>query len=415
MDDLLFLCHRIPFPPDKGDKIRSFHMLDHLATRYRVHLGCFYDDPADARHIRELERRCASLFCPSLDPSRARLKSLTGLLTGEALTQSYYRDVRLTRWVADIVRHHHPGCVFVFGSAMAPYALPFSETKRIFDMVDFDSEKWRAYSETRPWPLSWLYGREQKRLFELERRAAAVFDWTLLVSAAEAEMFRRAAPESADRILELSNGVDSKYFDPSLDYPNPFPPGKRSVVFTGAMDYWPNVQAVDWFARSVLPVIAREQVDVEFWIVGANPSPAVRRLSDNSGIKVTGRVEDIRPYLAAASAVVAPLQIARGIQNKVLEAMAMARPVVATPQAAEGIVREGDSALVVSASASDFARGLLTALSGEGAMIGRRARALVESRFQWRDRWAILDELLESGAAHAERADLDLSGSVVGQ
>jgi sugar transferase (PEP-CTERM/EpsH1 system associated) len=415
MDDLLFLCHRIPFPPDKGDKIRSFHVLDHLATRYRVHLGCFYDDPLDARYVGELELRCASLLCLRLHPSRARIKSMTALLSGKPLTQAYYRDGRLEDWVTQTMRRHRPGAAYVFGSVMAPYALPYAGIQRVLDMVDFDSEKWRAYSETRSWPLSWLYAREQRRLFELERKAAAACDWTLLVSRAEAELFRRAVPEVADRILEVSNGVDTGYFDPSLSYPNPFAAGTRPVVFTGAMDYWPNIQAVEWFAANVMPAMARQQAGIEFWIVGANPSRAVRRLSDTAMIKVTGRVEDVRPYLAGASAVVAPLQIARGIQNKVLEAMAMARPVIATPQAAEGIVRDGDTELIVRAGAPDFAQGLLAAFGETGASIGRQARALVETRFQWRDRLRTLDALLANAPSPARRVDLALSSSAAEQ
>jgi sugar transferase (PEP-CTERM/EpsH1 system associated) len=415
MDDLLFLSHRIPFPPDKGDKIRSFHILDHLAARYRVHLGCFYDDPSDTRHIGELERRCATVLCLPLQPARARLKSLAGLLKGQSLTQAYFHDVHLEKWVADTVRQYRPECIYIFGSAMAPFALPYKRMTRIFDMVDFDSEKWGAYALARPWPLSWLYARERRRLFDLERGAATQFDRTLLVSQVEADLFRRSVPEVADRILALSNGVDTTYFDPGLTYRSPFTPGVSPVVFTGAMDYWPNVRAVEWFARNVMPAVARERPRVEFWIVGANPRRVVRRLADRRGTIVTGRVEDIRPYLAHAAAVVAPLQIARGIQNKVLEAMAMARPVVATPQAAEGILREGEDELIVRASPTEFAQGVLTAFGEEGTGIGRRARTLVETRFQWRASWAVLDALLAGHDDHGEPVDARLCASVAGK
>jgi sugar transferase (PEP-CTERM/EpsH1 system associated) len=415
MDDLLFLSHRIPFPPDKGDKIRSFHILDHLAARYRVHLGCFYDDPSDARHIGELERRCATVLCLPLRISRARLKSLVGLLTGQSLTQAHFHDAHLEKWVADTMRQHRPEFIYIFGSAMAPYALPHKGMARVFDMVDFDSEKWGAYAAARAWPLSWLYARERKRLFDLERKAATEFDQTLLVSHVEADLFRRSAPEVSDRVLALRNGVDTAYFDPGLAYGTPFPPGVLPVVFTGAMDYWPNVHAVEWFTRNVMPAVSHEHPCVEFWIVGANPSRAVRRLAGLPGIRVTGRVEDIRPYLAYAAAVVAPLQIARGIQNKVLEAMAMARPVVVTPQAAEGILQEGDDELIVRASSSEFAQGLLKAFSEEGSRIGRQARALVETRFQWRESWAALDALLARHADHGEPMDARLSASVAGK
>lgn len=394
MDDLLFLCHRIPFPPDKGDKIRSFHILDHLAARYRVHLGCFYDNPADARHIDALKRRCASVFCLPLARARARVKSLTALVAGGSLTEAYFRDPRLAAWVAETMAARKPTRIFVFGSAMAPYALPHRAAMRVFDMVDVDSEKWGAYAQARPWPLSWLYAREQRTLLALERMAAAAFDWTLLVSRMEAELFRRLAPEAAERIVALRNGVDTAYFDPGRNYARPFADGASAIVFTGAMDYWPNIQAVEWFASAVMPLISGRDPRLEFWIVGANPGPAVRRLARDPAIRVTGRVEDTRPYLAHAAAIVAPLQVARGIQNKVLEAMAMARPVVATPEAAEGIVDEGAEELIVRAGKADFAEGIRRAMSDRGASTGRKARTLVEARFQWSQSWELLDPLL---------------------
>lgn len=393
MDDLLFLSHRIPMPPDKGDKIRSYHVLKHVAARFQVHLGCFYDDPLDARYVKELERWCATVLCLPLDPYRARLRSARALLKGQSLTQAYFHDPRLARWVADTVRERRPSRIYVFGSAMAPYALPFTRTTRVFDMVDFDSEKWGAYAASRPWPFSWLYARERRCLLELEHKAATEFNYTLLVSHAEADLFRRSLPGIGARVRELRNGVDTGYFDPDLVYANPFPSQVLPIVFSGAMDYWPNVQAAEWFVRSVMPMIAGRNPRMEFWIVGSNPSRSVRRLAAVPGVRVTGRVEDVRPYLAHAAAVVAPLQIARGIQNKVLEAMAMAKPVVATPQAAEGILQSGD-ALIVCGDSSNFAEGLSRAIGEEGARIGRRARKLVGERYQWRESWAALDALL---------------------
>jgi sugar transferase (PEP-CTERM/EpsH1 system associated) len=408
MDDLLFLSHRIPFPPEKGDKIRSFHILEHLASRYRVHLGCFYDDPTDARHIDELRRRCGTVLCLPLHRTRAWIGSLTALATGYSLTETYFHDARLARWVAETMRQHRPGRSFIFCSAMAPYALPYRQGTRIFDMMDIDSEKWGAYADVRPWPLSQLYARERRLLFELERRAAAEFDRTLLVSRAEAELFQRLAPEVADRVHALRNGVDTTYFDPRLTYSRPFADAAVPIVFAGTMDYWPNIQAAEWFAGTVLPLLGGCDRSLEFWIVGANPAPAIRRLAERPGIHVTGRVEDMRPYLVHAAAIVAPLRVARGIQNKVLEAMAMAKPVVATPEAAEGILGdakdEGRDELIVRTDAAGFAQGLAWALTEEGAGIGQRARRLVERHFQWRESWVVLDALFAAGQAQVPAA-----------
>ena len=396
MQDLLFLSHRIPFPPDKGDKIRSWHMLKHLASRYRVHLGCFYDDPADARHIPELSRVCASVLCLPLNRSCAKAKSLVGLITGRSLSEAYFDSSRLRDWVATTMQEHHVERVFVFGSAMAPYAMPYRQQRRILDMVDVDSEKWRAYAAAHSWPGSWLYATEWKRLLGLERRAAMEFDWTMLVSAAETEVFHRLMPQTTDRVIEVRNGVDTDHFNPALAFPNPFAAATVPIVFTGAMDYWPNIQAVEWFVGEVMPLTEAWGRQLEFWIVGVNPTSSIRRLARIPRVHVTGWVSDVRPYLAHSAAVVAPLRIAPGIQNKILEAMAMAKPVVATAAAASGILEHSDREIIVADNAAEFVGGLQTAFSDVGKRIGKAARLLVEKRFQWQQTWAALDRLFET-------------------
>ncbi|HUZ73893.1 MAG TPA: TIGR03087 family PEP-CTERM/XrtA system glycosyltransferase [Stellaceae bacterium] len=391
MEHLLFLTQRIPYPPDKGDKIRSWRILQHLARRYHVHLGCFYDAPEDARHIPFLETVCASVCCVPLRPALARWRSLKGLVRREALTLGYFEDARLQRWVDALVRAHAPSQVFVFCSAVAPYAINHRAARRIIDLVDVDSEKWGQYAQSRPWPLSAVYAREQRKLLAFERRIASAFDGTLLASSAEAELFRRLAPEAAARVHAMPNGIDAAFFDPDRDYPNPFPRLAPAVVFTGAMDYWPNIQAATWFAREAVPLIRRRWPSLEFWIVGANPVAAVRRLGGD-GIVVTGRVDDIRPYLAHAAAVVAPLWIARGVLNKVLEAMAMAKPMVATPEACEGIEVAQGEAVLTARTAPEFADRVHAILAGEQKQLGVRARQCVLTQHRWD--FAVLDRLM---------------------
>jgi sugar transferase (PEP-CTERM/EpsH1 system associated) len=399
--DLLFLAHRIPFPPDKGDKIRSWQMFCYLATRYRVHLGCFIDDPWDWRYEAELRAQCGQCWIGGLDKRSAKLRSLAGLARGEALTLGYYRDRALARWVRALVAERGVERVFAYSSSMAQYVLaPWAgRARRVFDFVDVDSDKWAQYAEGRAFPATWFYGREARRLLAFERAAAARSDATLFVSEAEAALFRRLAPEAADRVHALRNGVDFGFFNPDASYPNPFPEGVRAIVFTGAMDYWANADAVAWFTRDVLPLVRRDRPDATFWIVGANPAPEVRALAAVPGVTVTGRVPDVRPYLAHAALVAAPLRLARGIQNKVLEAMAMAKIVVATPQAAEGIdatpgrdllVADGDAALAAAT------RSALDDANGEaGRAIGARARALIVAEYGWESALAGLADVLE--------------------
>jgi sugar transferase (PEP-CTERM/EpsH1 system associated) len=406
MDDLIFLAHRLPFPPDKGDKIRSWRMLSHLAERFRVHLGAFIDDRRDAAHLGELQRICASLYCPSIDPALARLKSVVALATGQSLTERYFRDRRMTRWVAATMTRARPRFAFVYCSAMAPYLMPYRFERSVIDMVDVDSEKWRQYAALSRFPANILYRRESEAVLDLERRAAACFDRTLFVSAAESSLFLKCAPEAKDRVLAMGNGVDLDRFNPERSFANPYAQRSRAVVFTGAMDYRPNIDAVLWFAASVMPLLRGQVPGLEFWIVGSNPAPSVRRLAHASDIRVTGWVPDIRPYLAGAFAAVAPLRIARGIQNKVLEAMAMGRPVVASPQALEGIsLKPGEEALVAS-EPKDFAATLLRVSRGDAPGMGARARALVEADYRWEAKLAPLDALFEDMDLAAQRSAL---------
>jgi sugar transferase (PEP-CTERM/EpsH1 system associated) len=392
MDHLLFLTQRIPYPPDKGDKIRSWRILQHLARRYHVHLGCFYDAPEDAAHIAFLETVCASLCCLRLRPALARLRSLKALAHGEALTLGYFDDARLRQWVDRTMRAHAPAQIFVFCSAVAPYVLDHRAGRRIIDLVDVDSEKWRQYAATRPFPLSAVYAREGRRLLAFERSAAAAFDATLLASAAEADLFRRLAPEAAVRVRAMPNGIDAAYFRPDHDHPNPFPRPCPVIVFTGSMDYWPNIQAATWFAREAMPLLRRRRPNAEFWIVGANPVAAVRALAGANGVVVTGRVDDIRPYLHHAAAAVAPLSIARGVLNKVLEAMAMAKPVVATPEACEGIEAAPGDSLLVARTAPEFADRLDAVLAGTHDDLGARARHCVLAQHRWD--FGVLDAMM---------------------
>ncbi len=197
------------------------------------------------------------------------------------------------------------------------------------------------------------------------------------------------------------NGVDAAHFDPDRPYADPYPAGVRALCYTGAMDYWPNIDAVSWFAERVMPLLTARASGLEFWIVGAKPAPAVERLARLPAVRVTGRVDDVRPYIAHAAAIVAPLQIARGVQNKVLEGMAMARPVVLTPQAGEGLDLVSGRDALVAADAPSFALRLGEVLDGRHPQLGARARQRVMADYQWN--FAHLDEII-SGYAPAAAA-----------
>lgn len=393
MPDLLFLAHRIPYPPNKGDKIRAWHLLKHLAQTHRVHLGAFVDDPTDWQYADKVRAVCASTYLAGIAPRWGKVRALTGLLTGEPLTLPFYRHAGMQKWV-DSRLADGVGQVLTYSSAMARFVMRPASVRRVMDFVDIDSDKWHQYAPTKPWPLSWLYRREGDKLLAWERRVAAEFDASLFVSAVEAADFQARAPESAAKVGFFHNGVDADYFSPEREYPNPYPDSGKTCVFTGAMDYWPNVDAVLWFAAEVMPRLRASLPGCRFAIVGSKPAPEVQALANQPDILVTGRVEDVRPYLAHAAVVVAPLRIARGIQNKVLEGMAMARPVVASPQAMEGISALPDQEVRVAGDAAAMAVAVQTALDDAG--MGRAARQRVLEHFSWAHNLARVDQLLEA-------------------
>jgi len=396
MDGLLFLAHRIPFPPNKGDKIRSFHLLRHLSKRYAIHLGAFVDDPDDWQYRDALKPYCASIKLLPLHSRRARLASLRGLLTGEALTLPYYRCRELKHWAADLAGSGKVTGGLAFSSAMAQF-MPAGLARRVLDMVDVDSDKWTQYAPTQRWPLSWVYAREGRRLAEWEARVAEDFDATLLVSHDEAALLQQRVPRARHKIGAFENGVDAEYFSPARDYPNPYSPDALGVVFTGAMDYWPNVDAVSWFAERIFPAVREAVPSAQFTIVGSRPTEAVLALARQPGVVVTGGVPDVRPYLAHAVCAVAPLRIARGIQNKVLEAMAMARPVVATAQAAEGIRAEAGRDFLLAQDEAGLAGAVIAQLQTRASC--PQARDCILAHYDWTRNLSMIDALF--GAAPA--------------
>ncbi|MEO6800816.1 MAG: TIGR03087 family PEP-CTERM/XrtA system glycosyltransferase [Rhodanobacter sp.] len=383
MQSVLFLCHRIPWPPDKGDKIRSYHVLRRLAERYHVYLGTFVDDPADWRYLASVEALCAGVCVRPLQSWRARWRALVSLVRGDALSVGVYRDGEMQRWVERVLAEQKPVLAVCYSSGVAPLVMQHDQLRRVMDFVDVDSDKWRQYAQARRGVARMIYRLEAGRLARFERTIAAQFDASILVSEAEAAFFRKQVPESADKVHGIPNGVDAQYWNPQLDFSNPYGQGERVVAFVGAMDYRANVDAVQWFAREVWPFVYARSQDARFYIVGSKPTAAVRALTELPGITVTGRVEDVRPYLAHAHVVAAPLRIARGIQNKVLEALAMEKVLLATPEAYEGVADFEGRQGCIDASPEVLATEALRWLDSPIVVRVPEARAMVLSHFDW--------------------------------
>lgn len=393
---LLFLSHRIPYPPNKGDKIRSYHLLKYLCQHYQVYLGTFIDDPEDWQYESLVADMCADSRFIELNPTVAKLKSTFGFMTGEALSLPYYKNKELAHWVKEVTAQHSVEKLVVYSSAMAQYVMApsFGFKNTVIDFVDIDSDKWQQYSVRKKWPLSWVYRREAKKLLSFEKDVANKFDSSLFVSSAEAEMFKQLCPQSEQKISFYNNGVDTEYFSPDIDTHIPYQSTEQALVFTGAMDYWPNIDAVTWFAKKVFPGLKERNPNLRFYIVGSNPTDEVERLG-NSDIIVTGRVTDVRPYLKHAIAAVAPMRIARGIQNKVLEAMAMARPTIVTHQALEGIQAVHGEEVLLGQDEQALQILVQQVIDGEHVDIAANARAKVISDFSWEDNLPIVGKFLE--------------------
>jgi sugar transferase (PEP-CTERM/EpsH1 system associated) len=393
--NLLYLVHRMPYPPDKGDKVRSYHLLRHLAERHRVFLGTFADDPADLRHLGVLRQWCAGLHVVPMNPRAARLRSLVGLATGEPLSVRAWRDAGMRRWVRDTVAREGIAAGVVYSSAVAQYADELGSRPLIVDFVDVDSAKWSAYAERHAWPLRWLYRREGRTLLACERRVARASRRSFFCTTAETALFLNLAPEAAPVCEAMGNGVDTERFAPDPTLPPPFASGQQAIVFTGAMDYWPNVDAVGWFVREMLPALRRTRPDLHFWIVGRSPSPAVQALAGEH-VHVTGTVPDVRPYLQHAAVAVAPLRLARGIQNKVLEAMAMGQPVVAADRCVQVLQARPGHDIVPATDAESYVRELGTLLDdpGRARAVGAAARQHVLRHHAWSAQLSVIDRHL---------------------
>lgn len=396
----LFLCQRLPFPPDKGEKIASFNLIRHLGRRFDVHVGTFIDAPEDVAQIEGLRPFCASLHAERIEKPWAWAPAIIRWIEGMPLSFAKFRAVGIEAYVRSVIREHQPVAILAYSSNIADYALSptTGPVVRVLDFSDVDSEKFEAYaSRARGWKR-WLFSLEARRVRAAEARLVRSVDAVAFVSDEEAALFRSIVGTTDAQILTLANGVDIDAFDPAISWPRPAWGDGPAFVFTGAMDYQPNVDAVAWFAEAVLPPLRAVVPAAQFVIVGSHPAAVVRRLANRPGVTVTGRVAEVQPYLAHAAAAVAPLRLARGLQNKVLEALAMARPTIVSPEALTGIGRPEETPVVVADGAEMWLAACRRVIAdpASAAAIAAHARPFVLDRFSWTERLRPLDALLSS-------------------
>jgi sugar transferase (PEP-CTERM/EpsH1 system associated) len=376
---VLYLVHRVPYPPDKGDRIRAFHLLKYLSQHSTLSLACLADEPVPDAVVTELRRYCRRLAIVPLPRVFRWVRALGSFAQGRTMTEGAFSSASLRRIVRTWARDDHFHVAVASASSMAPY-LETPELRHVpavVDIVDVDSQKWLDYATiTRP-PMSWLYQAEGRRLRKVEQRLPTWARAVTLVSEAEADIYREFCPQ--DRIHAVTNGVDLEYFRPAP------PADEPSCVFTGALNYRPNVEGVSWFCKEVWGEVLRQRPQAKFYLVGRQPAPTVRRLAGLPGVELIGQVPDVRPHVARAAIAVVPLQVARGIQNKVLEAMAMGKATVVSPQALAGLKAKPDADLVLARTPADWVACILRLMDDPALrqQLGLAGRRYVEEHHHW--------------------------------
>ncbi len=430
--NILFLVHRIPYPPIKGDKIRSFNELKYLSREHNIYLAFLIDNKSDLAYLDELRKYCIGLDWDIITPHFQKIKTLPYLITGKPLSVQYFYSKKLQEAIDNRLKESRIDIIICFSSPMAEYifksklrqsSTPKMENrisdqggpeghgwsnsqigldvpnhlKLIMDFVDVDSDKWLQYSKFARFPHSWIYDLEASRLSKYEQKVAEIFDHSLFVSQNEVDLFKKRNPH-INNVSAIPNGVDLEYFNSDLrDSLNPLMGNNRDerqqstsnhqpiLLFTGAMDYFANIDGVTWFANKVFPLIKKQIPGITFYIVGNNPVKEIKSLRKDKGILVTGFVPDTREYLGKATVFVAPLRIARGIQNKILEAMAMGIPVVTTPQALQGIQAKIGEDLLAEEDPESFACAVVRLIRDNNLReyFRNNGKNFIENKYSW--------------------------------
>jgi sugar transferase (PEP-CTERM/EpsH1 system associated) len=388
---ILFACHRFPFPPNRGGKIRPFNMIRHLSQKHEVFVASLAHTQQELNDGAGLREYCADIYAEVVPEHVRRLQAARALMTVTPSSVAYFRSWRLGRRIEDVIRNIFFDAVIVHCAFAAQYVVEVPAKFRLMDFGDMDSGKWLDYSRWRAFPLSWAYHLEGHKLRGYEKQIAQSFDYCTVTTQGEREEFKKL---NADVPLNvIPNGVDTGYFQP-----RPEQQYGNVIAFVGRMDYFPNIDGIVYFAERIFPIIRQNVPDAELNIVGSDPSRAVRDLATIPGIKVTGHVADVRSYLQHAKIAVAPLRMARGTQNKILESMAMGIPVVATPEAAKGIDAIPARHLLIASEAQQFAQQVIRVLKDERLRedLSDAGCRRVKDAHSWSRSLQLLDGILES-------------------
>lgn len=388
---ILYVCHRFPFPPARGGKIRPFNMIKHLSRRHEVVVASMARSPEEAEAGRGLSKHCHDYIMAQVTPAAAWARMIARLPTREPSSMGYFRSPDLARRIGERLKRDRFDLIFVHCSSVAPYVGAVSKVPKILDFGDMDSQKWLEYRRFKPFPLSLGYWLEGRKMEAAEKALARNFDLCTCTTRAELETLRQFnVPTKTDW---FPNGVDAEFFAP-IDAPY----DADAISFVGRMDYFPNQQAMMFFSKEVLPLIREKRPSATLAIIGAEPSAEIRLLARRDGITVTGTVPDVRDHVRRSAVSVAPLSIARGTQNKIIECMALGVPVVTSPEASGGVDAIPGEHLFVAHSPSDYAEKVLTLMTDRAARqrLAKAGRARVQTHHSWPNSMAKLDSIIEA-------------------
>ena len=387
---ILYVCHRFPYPPKRGGKIRPFNMIRHFAQQHEVVVCSLSRSDEETAEAQGIAPFCSEFHLAQVDNRLQSLRMVATLPTPITASTSFFHSPKLARTIRGLLRERRFDLIFVHCSSVAHYVQHVTDVPKILDFGDMDSHKWLEYAQYKPFPLSMGYWWEGQRVLAQEKRLARRFD--LCTATTQAEWQTLEGYRAAAATDWFPNGVDSQFFAPASEPHDP-----DTIVFVGRMDYYPNQQCMAEFCADVLPRLRAQRPSIKLQIVGADPSPAVRRLGELPGVTVTGSVPDVRPYVTRAALTVAPLRIARGTQNKILEAMAMGVPVVTSSVAAGGVDALPNEHLFTADTPEQSCRAILQLIDnpGERARLARAGRERVLSHHAWPSSMKRLDAIVE--------------------
>ncbi len=407
--NILYLCHRFPFPPKRGGKIRPFNMIRHLsAAGHHVHVASLARTPQEAEEGRGITPHCAGFDVSVVSEPVQWARMVVRLPMTTPSSMGYFYSRELAGKVRQLLGSKRWDLIFVHCSSVAQYVEHVQGTPKILDFGDMDSQKWLEYAHYKPWPLSMGYHFEGRKMLAAEKRLARRFDLCTATTRAEWQTLEDYG--TGAQTDWFPNGVDADYFSPTDGHYD-----ADTISFIGRMDYYPNQECMARFCKEVWPLLKGRRAGMKLLIVGADPSPEMRALGSLPGVTVTGSVPDVRPYIRSSALMVAPLAIARGTQNKILEAMGMGVPVVTGAAAAGGVDAEAQQHLLVADQPQAVAEAVLRIVENpaERARLAQSGRDRMLSHHAWPRSMQRLDGIIERCVSgHARRHSSSQKSSV---